>query len=820
MKAMKRYNYLLLTVCASFGLQSCDLSESQKVDLVELGALKKEYILNNTPSRVEVEIYSNGPFHIEYAEGEPDWIAAEKGTMSGDRKVAFECKGNDSFKRSATVIFCSEVDPRRDTVKIKQKGSIDALLDMNNTSIISDGRGGEVKAPIKTNVPFSYMTVKTEYESDSVDPWVKSAEILPDPAGGDNCSVMIETVANQDHDSPRSAVVEFSFTDGWGDKVAVQVNVIQKTADEILGDEVEFNEFRKKYADNGKIGDYVIIEGVVVSNTPNGNAGENEQITSSSIDYSISQRTVYLQSVDGKYGLSLLCVNPEDNILNQWDRVKLLLRGAEVSAQYEPTRYNVTGLTKSMVVSQIKGTKSDIAPKVRHINELTDDDVYTYVTLADVEIPVRKGSLAPMNEGYTLLSDSHRIAKYPRLFRDINGDAMYFYTNTVCVYRSDGTRLPYGSGKISGVLVHERFSRFEWKDGADPLDIADDVTLGNIGRYQLRHQTKEDIWGEMNDSVEDSFSAILAEYRFWNPDVDNHYQLPTYGTNGWLDHTYQRKYTGSSTKEYMQGTYQQHMTSVGSYSYLGPVGHLATCMFGLNVGNKNGIGCVLDTKKEHYNILMEDLISKNPDGTIEWCGQYAPDPNAGHGPSGWKENLPGSCTSINYTNSSLKGKAYVHADCYVAFASSYWWDYTTNRPYGWLVNFSTEGITTNHLSMQIAVMNGQQTWYTPRFWKAEWSYTDSQAPADDPQWHLLKEYTVPDVSVNSNTLYSSIVAYKHINFELPLEILGHRNVYIRLVPVNDICSDGSDYANARLSGNPSASAHVSALEYLAIRYNK
>lgn len=818
---MKRYNYLILVICASFGWHACSLSEAQKVDLVELGLLKKEYVLDKEASRIEVEVYSNGPFHIEYGGEKPEWISANPGTMSGDQKVVFECQRNDEFKRSATVIFRSEVDQRRDTVKIKQQGNIEALLEMNNTSVISEGRGCVVTAPIRTNIPFSYMTVKTDYESGSVEPWIKSAEILPDSAGGDNCSVKIETLANEDVESPRSAVVEFSFVDGWEDKVAVQVNVIQKTAGEVLGDEMDFNAFRQEYADNGVIKDYVIIEGIVVSNTPSGNAGENEQMTSSSIDYTISQRTVYLQSVDGNYGLSLLCVNPEDNIFNQWDRVKLLMRGAEVAAQFEPTRYNVTGLTKAMVVSQIKGTKSDIAPKVRHINELKDDDVYTYVTLADVEIPVRKGSIAPMNEGYTLCSDSHRIAKYPRLFRDINGDAMYFYTNTVCVYRSDGTRLPYGSGNLSGVIVHERFSRFEWKDGADPLDIADDVTLGNIGRYQLRHQTKEDIWGEMKDSVEDSFSAILTEFRFWNPDVDNHYQLPTYGTNGWLDHTYQRKYTGSSSKEYMQGTYQQHMTSSGSYSYLGPVGHLATCMFGLNVGNKNGIGCVLDTKKEHYNSLMEDLISKNPDGTIEWCGQYAPDPNAGHGPSGWSSKLPSDCPSINYGgSSSMKGKGTVNGNCFVTFSSSYWWDYDTNRPYGWLVNFSTEGISTNHLSMQIAVMNGQQSWYTPRFWKAEWSYTDSQAPADDSQWHLLKEYTVPDVSVNSNTLFSSIVAYKHIDFELPLEILGHRNVYIRLVPINDICSDGSDYANAHMSGNPTASQHISVLEYLAIRYNK
>ena len=107
---------------------------------------------------------------------------------------------------------------------------------------------------------------------------------------------------------------------------------------------------------------------------------------------------------------------------------------------------------------------------------------------------------------------------------------------------------------------------------------------------------------------------------------------------------------------------------------------------------------------------------------------------------------------------------------------------------------------------------------------AEWSLTDSQAAKDDSQWNLIGEYTIPDVSVWANTLYSSCVAYKSIDFELPQEILGHENVYIRLRPTSDLCSDGSDYANARLnqsaSGAALAAEHASSLEYFAIRYNK
>lgn len=77
------------------------------------------------------------------------------------------------------------------------------------------------------------------------------------------------------------------------------------------------------------------------------------------------------------------------------------------------------------------------------------------------------------------------------------------------------------------------------------------------------------------------------------------------------------------------------------------------------------------------------------------------------------------------------------------------------------------------------------------------------------------------MSVWSNTLYSSIVGYNTLDFELPQEILGNENVYVRLRPTSDVCSNGSDYANDILINQPAGDgAHASAIEYFAIRYNK
>lgn len=784
---------------------SCEYDDAAKVDLVELGATQDEYVFEAENGSQKIAVLANGPYHIEKLD-DSDWFTLSSKTGEKDDSLTVTCSFNEEFKRMSYLVLCSDLDSRRDTIAIKQKGLIEALLSKENTSVILAGAGGTQEEDILTNVPFSYMTVKTIYGSETDNAWLKSFSISD--SDSDNRQLSITSDPNTDANNPRTAIVDLSYSDGWGDKVELTLNIVQKTSKESIGKDVSFSEVFDSYATGKEIEDYVIMTGIVVSNTASGNAGENEQVTTSAIDYTGSKSTVYLESLDGKKGVCLITSTADDNVFNQYDKVQLLLYGTTATMYSEPDRVVIKNVAKNMVVSRVSGTKADVPVKEKHIGELTDDDVYTYVSLKDVEFPVRKGSITPVNEGYAIGTNANRLSKYPLMVRDINGDNLFMYTNTVCLYRNDGTRLPYGSGSVSGVIVHERFSRFEWRDGADPLEMEEDTELGNIGRYQIRHMSKDDIWGKMNDSVENSFSKILTEYRFWNPDSENEVCRPTYGENGWFTHTYQTKYTGTESKNYTMATYNQHMAAGGSYEYLGPMGNNANYMFGYNAGNVNGIGIVLDLTKEHYNSAMSSLVSFNPDGSVEWCG-----------PNATSSDAVGT-TGINYNGStSMLGKSNVYGGCYTAFLSNYWWDYDTGRPYGWLLNFSTEGISANHISMQFSVLNTQQTWYAPRFWKAEWSLTDSQAAKDDYRWNLIGEYTVPDVSVWSNTLYSSIVAYKTINFNLPQEILGQKNVYIRLVPESDVCSNGADYANATLNGAASETAHGSSLEYIAVRYN-
>lgn len=784
---------------------SCSLDETADIKLVELGTPLEDNvcIVEAEGGEYELEIYSNGSYHIEMLD-QSSWLTLSAMKGNGDGTLTLTSTGNDEFKRMTSFALCSDVDERRDTVYVKQKGKIEANLSMGNTSMVVPGAGGESKASLSTNIPFEYFKVNVDYNDPENVGWL-DPEMVSMAGDGQDRTLSIWTDPNPDDVSVRTASLNLSFVDGWGDKVALELIVMQKNSNEGLGVLKSFAEIRSTYPNGGEVTEDYILEGIVVSNTEGGNAGENEQISASAIDYTVSQRTVYVQSLDGKYGFSLLTETEEDNIFKQFNKVRVLLKGTEIYLFDNPAKYyQIKGVKKSMVASNVKAAESEIVVKQKHFNELTDDDIFTYVTLKDVEFPVRKGSICPINEGYSIAGKSDRIAKFPLLVRDINGDSFYMYTNTVCTYRNDGTRVPQGSGNISGVIVHERFSRFEWKNGMDLLDMETDPELGNIGRYQIRHQTKSDIYDQMQMDFKDSFSELLVEYRYWNPDIENGVQRPTYGDNGWFTHTYQKKYTGTEAKEYTDEVYKQHMSAEVCFSYLGPIG-LAGTMFGANTGNVNGLGIVLDSDKDRYNPEMSEWVGEF-NGTRQWL---APETSMADA------EIPMRVANAG----SGAGKGWCSSDCYCAFRSLKWWDFDQNRGYAWMLNFSTKGVSSK-LSMQISVLNSSQRFHSPRYWKAEWSEVDSMDPSKDAQWHPIGEYTVPDISQWTGTLFSSVVGYKAINMDLPAELLGKDNVYIRLMPVNDLCSSGGDYADTFITDDEDGDKHASSIDYIAIRYNK
>ena len=377
----------IAAVCAASA--ACSVDDADDLALVKLGALEKEFVVEADANTFDIDIYANGAFHIERI-GQADWISLTCGeTVDGKGAITAECEFNEGFKRKAGFVLCSDVDARRDTLYVKQKALVDAKIEFANSSVTVAGAGGENTSPIETNVPFEAITVDIEYaKADNAD-WIKNLEIVDSES--EKRSLVITTETNTADEIPRSAAVSLSFTDGWDETVSVEFNLLQRTAKETLGRQITFEEFRQTYATNKKVDDYVILEGIVVSNTKNHNAGENPQNTTSKIDYTMSDRTVYLETYDGKYGIAVQTASAGDNVFEQYDHVQILIQGASGYLVENPDRYELRNVTKAMVISRIAGSASDVPVKEKWMNQLTDDDIYTYVTLKDVEFPRPQG---------------------------------------------------------------------------------------------------------------------------------------------------------------------------------------------------------------------------------------------------------------------------------------------------------------------------------------------------------------------------------------------------------------------------------------------
>ena len=167
------------SIAAAVGIAAaCTNVDAEDIDLVKLGALEKEFIVEADANSFDIDIYTNGAYHIERI-NESDWLSLACGeTTDGKATITAECEFNEDFKRKAGIVLCSDVDSRRDTLYIKQKALIDARIAFANSSIIVPGAGGENKSVIETNVPFSDITVETEYSDPENTDWIQEIEIV------------------------------------------------------------------------------------------------------------------------------------------------------------------------------------------------------------------------------------------------------------------------------------------------------------------------------------------------------------------------------------------------------------------------------------------------------------------------------------------------------------------------------------------------------------------------------------------------------------------------------------------------------------------
>ncbi len=424
-------------------------------------------------------VYADGDWKLEPA-AETPWLQLQTTSGHGKSDALVAVTDNSGqLPRAAKLVV--KGGGKSDTIVLQQKGITPTLALMDETAQ-AIANGGTYKSVINTNVPLDLMTVSYGYDATGAVNWVSGLQLKEG-------YLFFKADTNQ-LPVERAVMLRLSYLDALGTTTQDSILIKQQPGMSYEGAVQKDFAYVKQTLASGIINENIFVEGVVISDKGHPNMAQNlnKSTDKHSLDKTENSIAVYVQSPDGSSGLYFKTKTPGDNIFNFNDRVKIWLKGLTVQQLQDPSRTIVAGLDVIHIMKKDAGTGL-LQPKEKYMSALTDNDLYTYVKLKDVEISVPSGAFTNINEGYAARMDC-----YPLNIRDIQGSSMYMLTNLDVLYRRDGKRVPQGSGAVAGIVVHETYDRYG----------------GNIGRYSIRHLKREDI--ALNEDRGNGFSAVLVEW--------------------------------------------------------------------------------------------------------------------------------------------------------------------------------------------------------------------------------------------------------------------------------------------------------------------
>ena len=250
-----------------------------------------------------------------------------------------------------------------------------------------------------------------------------------------------------------------------------------------------------------EVSDNLCIEGYIISKPHGHNNDLNIQVHYTSLKND-DLATLYIESLTGDVGLRIKLADREfAPKFPRCSKVVLSLKGATLRYA-EPCSVTVYGLTDECIMQIKPCLEEELPRKEKYIRELTDDDMYTYVTLKDCELVFKDGALSNVYERYVQQTPINRRTKpnksmdgWVTLLCDKNGSSIYALVNTLCRWRRDGSGAPQGSGNMCGIVSHIVMPRY----GGDVL-----------GRYVLLPVDGEDF--KMPKQGASSYKSIAE----WN----------------------------------------------------------------------------------------------------------------------------------------------------------------------------------------------------------------------------------------------------------------------------------------------------------------
>ena len=434
---------------------------------------EKSYIAWEVKDAIAVE--SNINQSLLKTESSVEWIGSLE---LKDGQLSFTVAENttgEARKGTLTVSY-TDIDESvyRAVAEITQ-GAEPGHLALNETVMAIEAFAGTKTAPwdcvLGTFMP--ELTSNVTYEGSQKD-WISNVTTTTEALSFD--------VTDNETKEARKAVIKVELASKG---IAVELKVTQG----IKTRQYSFEELRAVLPSAGEQafdGDF--FEGVIVADAGQKNMETNPMTSATSYDDNESAITNYVQSLDGKYGMRIKFATTADNTLKKGDKVKISLAGATLVREDNPVRYTLKGVSANTVTVE---ENVRLTARQKTIAELTDEDIYTLVTLPDVEVPFCYGSWVNVRKEWI---DAKRINFDNRILRDVNGSEIRMIVNTDTEWYLTDAGVPKGSGPVSGVIVNTTSEYY----GSDIL-----------GKYQIRPMKLSDI--EIKDN---GFSEILVAWDY------------------------------------------------------------------------------------------------------------------------------------------------------------------------------------------------------------------------------------------------------------------------------------------------------------------
>ena len=443
------------------------------------------------------------------------WITMKNLTKN---KLEYDVAENGTGEVRQAVIRVFVEDATGDVFAATQtvtQGISDAVLVLDETAGTYAGFSGEYIIPATQNNVYLYTNNLQYTIPESASDWISAVKLTD--------TGLTFKLSKNESGADRSATVQVSYVNGET-SVSQNYAITQKA----YPSAISFEELRATTP--GTLSSLQYIEGYIISTPDSENNCQNPQTAQFKFDVTETHKTAYIESVDGKYGFQLKFNSVEDNITERWTRVRISVNGLTLTKETDPvTCYTLSGLSADSIIETLGVADSFLVPaKKKKISELTDDDVFTLVSLQDVEIMCKDGCYTNCTDGYSLKQGPNPVSGTgtaprwdvaPLLMSDKNGDVIYMLTNSLVPWRRNGTYygnygwnsgsaepvVAQGSGTFRGVIVGETLVRY-----------------GEIGRYQVRAIEQTDI--ELNN---EPFSKTIVEWN-WNDKKTD--VLPEIGT--------------------------------------------------------------------------------------------------------------------------------------------------------------------------------------------------------------------------------------------------------------------------------------------------